>query len=275
MGQETLLDLTLGRFLDRQGYYEPLIVANEAHRHLLPDGVEAILEPCAQNTAAAIAIACLYLQAKHCEGVAVFVPADHYITRADAFHKAVQTASIAAQGGRIATLGITPTFPATGYGYIQQGAEENGIYQISKFIEKPDIENAVQLLQAENYLWNSGIFVGKPSVFLAEIKKHAPAVYAATQKAFAACASASLETPLTFDKALYENIPSDSIDYAVMEHTEKGVVVPADMGWSDIGTWQSLWGITLKKLRCSGQIIVKTLKASYRHRITVFSIKKA
>jgi mannose-1-phosphate guanylyltransferase/mannose-6-phosphate isomerase len=248
MGKETLLDLTLNRFVGHDDYRAPLIVASQHHRDLLPDNIEAILEPSGRNTAAAIAVACMSMIKNGFDGIAVFVPADHYITRVKAFHKAIAAAAKAAENGDIATIGITPTFPATGYGYIEQGEENDGIYQISKFIEKPNIENAMRFLKSENYLWNGGIFVAKPAAFLEEIKTHSPHVFESCQAAFDAADTSSLSTssPMTFDAALYEAIPSDSIDYAVMERTTKGVVIPADIGWSDMGTWQSLWEVAEK-----------------------------
>ena len=233
---------------------DPIVVCNESHRfivaeQLLEIGVKnpsIILEPMARNTAPAIAAACLQAQRLHPGCVVVVLPSDHNIKDIDAFAKAALTASEEALNGSLVTFGIKPTFAATGYGYIQAESDfSNGqVLSIKKFVEKPDLETAKSYLESGDYSWNSGMFIFKAESFLDELKSLNPDIYAATSKSFEA-AKAS-DSFLYLEKDAFSQNPSISIDYAVMEKTKKGKALSLDAGWSDVGSWNSLWDISEK-----------------------------
>lgn len=242
MLQETLLRLS--RWADIES---PIVVCGNDHRFLVAEQLrqvglspEAIvLEPIARNTAPAIAAAALILQDK--EALMLVLPADHVITDVAAFEAAVRRASIAANQGKLTTFGIQPTHPETGYGYIQSGAAlaaTEGCYEVARFVEKPDAVTAQQYLDAGNFYWNSGMFLFKPATYLAELKQYAPAMLEAVTTAVA-----NSYKDLDFvrlHEASFAQSPSDSIDYAVMEKTQLAAVVPANMGWNDVGSWTAL-----------------------------------
>lgn len=230
------------------GFAPPIIVCNEAHRFLVAEqlrdtspGARIVLEPMARNTAPAIAAAALLLEATP-EAVLWIMAADHAIADLPALHAALGEAAAAARAGRIVTFGMKPTVPETGYGYIEAGAAlagTPGVAAIARFVEKPDLPTAARYLADGKHLWNSGMFVASAGTLLAELERHQPAMLAAVRDALAN-ATRDLDF-IRLDATAFGRAPSISIDYAVMEKTDRAAVVPAAIGWSDLGSWDSLW----------------------------------
>jgi len=199
-----------------------------------------VLEPCARNTAPAIAMAAMSLL-KHEDAVMLVLPADHIIEKQDEFAKAVNSAVALAKKNHLVTFGIQPNKPETGYGYIKKGNAidaEQSTFEVAQFVEKPDQGTAEKYLQSGSYLWNSGMFCFKPSVFLGALKKYSPAIYEAADKSWNA--SEKRVQPLDLDDDSFAQIPADSIDYAVMEKADNVAVVGCDIGWSDVGSWDAV-----------------------------------
>ena len=242
-GDETLLQATLSRNSGLPDLVPPIIVCNEAHRFLVAEQVRALgvadaqilLEPCARNTAPAIALAALVVDP---ETLLLVLPADHVIQRPADFQSAVSRALPSAEAGRLVTFGVVPSGPETGYGYIRCGAAQGDTFEIAQFVEKPDRVRAEVFLSAGGYLWNSGMFLFKARRYLEELARHAPAMLEAARASVSA-AKADLDF-LRVDAEAFAKCPSDSIDYAVMEKTDSAAVVPLDAGWSDVGSWSSL-----------------------------------
>ena len=245
VGERTMLQETALR-LEGLDAAAPIIVCNEAHRFLVAEQLRQIdlkpqaivLEPVGRNTAPAIALAALQAAP---DALLLVLPADHVIRDVPAFQAAVQAAVPAAQAGKLATFGIVPTAPETGYGYIRQvsGADAGqGARAIERFIEKPDLATAEGFLKEGGYFWNSGMFLFRADRYLAELTRHAPDIAAAAQAALAA-AKPDLDF-VRVDRAAFEDCRGDSIDYAVMEKTAGAVVVPLDAGWNDVGSWSAL-----------------------------------
>ena len=247
VSDNTMLQETLLRLSSWADIASPVVVCGNDHRflvaeqlrqvHLDPESI--VLEPVARNTAPAIAAAALALKDK--DVLMLVLPADHVITDVAAFESAVRTASVAATAGKLVTFGITPTHAETGYGYIQSGGaldQAEGCFTVARFVEKPNETTAQAYIDAGNYYWNSGMFLFQPAVFLSELKQHAPAMLTAV--------SAAVEQSyhdldfLRLHEESFAESPSDSIDYAVMEKTKLAAVVPASMGWNDVGSWTAL-----------------------------------
>jgi len=251
-GEQTLLQDTVARLDALQGIRAPLFVCNEEHRFLVAEQVrllgkepEAILlEPQGRNTAPALTIAALYLVATDPDAVMVAMPADHVIPDPAAFVTAVEQAGELAEQGYLATFGVVAGKPETGYGYIQRGdaIEGSGGFRVDRFVEKPDAATAQAYLDAGNYFWNSGIFVMRADRWLEEIGKYQPDILAACKQAMAGSARDS--DFVRVDKQAFLSSPSDSIDYAVMEKTDRAAVVPMSTSWSDVGSWSSIWEIS-------------------------------
>jgi mannose-1-phosphate guanylyltransferase/mannose-6-phosphate isomerase len=250
-GGNSLLQDTLTR-LSGAPFTAPMVICNEDHRFMVAEQARAIglapeaivLEPVGRNTAPAAAAAAL-LAAERLPGALVLLaPSDHVITRPDAFRQAVLDAVPAARAGRIITFGVVPDRPETGYGYIKAGAPlagTGGALAVDRFLEKPDLATAEAMLAEGGYFWNGGMFLFDPVAFLAELERHAPAVLAGTR---AALEGARQDIDFTrLNRAAFEALDGISIDYAVMERTDKAAVVPADVGWSDLGAWSALWDI--------------------------------
>jgi mannose-1-phosphate guanylyltransferase/mannose-6-phosphate isomerase len=225
----------------------PIIVCNEAHRFTVAEqlrtlGIEPsaiLLEPAGRNTAPAVALAALKAQELDADATIVVAPADHVIRDARAFQHAADIAAGLAQGGKLVTFGIVAHAPETGYGYIRRGAGQGPAYPVAQFIEKPPLEVAEKFVASGEYFWNSGMFVFKASRYLAELGAFAPDILEASTAAYRA-ATADLDF-VRIDKAAFEACRSESIDYAVMEKTKDAVVLPLDAGWSDVGSWSSLF----------------------------------
>jgi mannose-1-phosphate guanylyltransferase / mannose-6-phosphate isomerase len=249
-GARSLLQETALRAAGDAGFAPPLIIANEEHRFIIAEqlreiGIVAdalVLEPVGRNTAPAACVAALRLAASDADALMLVMPSDHVITDLAAFRAAIERAAAAARAGHLATFGITPQRAETGYGYIAKGgpiAAIAGAFAVSGFVEKPDPPTAERYVASDDYFWNSGIFLFPVALYLAEIERLCPQMLAACK---AALAGVRAEPDFVrLDKAAFSACPSDSIDFAVMEHTTRAAVVPVTMGWSDLGSWDALW----------------------------------
>jgi mannose-1-phosphate guanylyltransferase/mannose-6-phosphate isomerase len=225
----------------------PIIVCNDEHRFIVAEQLREasitsqaiILEPVGRNTAPAVALAALDAIEKGDDPLLLVLAADHVIRDDETFRKAVVKASTAAQAGKLVTFGIVPRGPETGYGYIKAKASTEQLASVETFVEKPDLETAKAYLASGDYFWNSGMFLFKASSYLAELKRHQPAILGAVEKAYA-----GKQADLDFtrlDVEAFKACPDDSIDYAVMEKTDNAAMIGLDAGWSDVGSWSSLW----------------------------------
>ncbi|TBU99970.1 mannose-1-phosphate guanylyltransferase/mannose-6-phosphate isomerase [Stutzerimonas kirkiae] len=246
-GMGSMLQRTLAR-LDGLEHADPLVVGNEQHRFVVAEQLREagrncrriILEPVVRNTAPAIALAALEAGRDGDDPILLVLPADHHIADDAAFREALLVAGRQAHAGRLVTFGITPTHAETGFGYIQCGDEAAaGGFDIAAFKEKPAADLAEQYLQAGNYLWNSGIFMFRASLLLAELECLRPDILASCR---AALEHAEADRDfLHIPAEQFALCASESVDYAVMEHTALGLVVPLDAGWSDLGSWAAIW----------------------------------
>ena len=243
IGDDSLVQSTIKRLspvLDADGVR---IVCGEQHfheiaRHMQDIGLQAdgkiICEPSGRNTAPAILLAVLNALNTDREAVLCVFPADHVIGEIERFHERLKAAIRLADQGHIVTFGITPHYPETGYGYVEGGRElTDGALAIKRFVEKPDKKTAQQYIAAGNFFWNSGMFAFKAAVILEEFRIHQPDLLKKMQAIF--------DGTNAIAKADYDQLPDLSIDYAIMEKTARGVVLPSDFGWSDIGSWKSLY----------------------------------
>lgn len=240
LGERTLFQQTLDRVADLSVFGAPMIVAGDTHLPLIreqapADGLSLVAEPVGRNTAPAIALAAHRLDPQQ---LMLVCPSDHYVADPQAFVTAVRSAAELAQQGYLVSLGITPDRPETGYGYIRRGAELGGGFVVDAFVEKPDRATAKQFLADGGYSWNGGIFLFSAGHYLEELAVHRPAM--AKQIEEAVSGGAEADGVFRPDAARFEAIEGDSIDYAVMEQTDRAAMVPATMGWSDIGNWQAL-----------------------------------
>jgi len=252
-GDKSLLQTTLQRVHDLPDILPPIIVVGEEHRFLTKSQIEELdifpkyhilLEPLGRNTAPAICGAALFArrQTKD-EPVLLVLPADHLITKNNAFTLAVTRAAELAQQGSLTTFGIVPDHPETGYGYIARGEGD----KVSSFVEKPDLATAEKYLAQGTYFWNSGMFSFPTSVLLEEMDKYCPDIVKAMEQAVD---QGSVDGVFfRFDKKAMAESPSDSIDYALMEKTDRAAMVEADIGWSDIGSWKAMWQVSAKDER--------------------------
>ncbi len=246
-GQSTMLQETAARLAGIAGAGEPIIVCNEAHRFTVAEQIRAmglkasaiLLEPVGRNTAPAVALAALKAMKIDPEAILIVAPADHVVRDAARFQQAAAVAAELALAGKLVTFGIVAHAPETGYGYIRRGEGAGPAYPVSQFIEKPPLDVAQQFVVSGDYFWNSGMFVFKASRYLTELASFAPDILEATKAALEG-ATTDLDF-VRIDKAAFEKCRSDSIDYAVMEKTRDAVVLPLDAGWSDVGSWASLF----------------------------------
>ncbi|MFK7978035.1 MAG: mannose-1-phosphate guanylyltransferase/mannose-6-phosphate isomerase [Halioglobus sp.] len=245
----TMLQETLKRTSGLQAA-DPIVVCNEEHRFMVAEQLRQlkleagglILEPEGRNTAPAVALAALRAVAHDSDAVMLVLPADHLIENVSAFVEAVGKALPQAQDGRLMTFGVVPTAAETGYGYIKCGASvSEDLFELERFVEKPDEKTAQSYLDAGGYLWNSGMFLLRAATYLEQLGELAPDMLAACEKAMAGSnADMDFVRP---DAQAFAACPSDSIDYAVMEKTKVGGVVSLDCGWSDVGAWSALWEV--------------------------------
>ncbi len=243
-GELTMLQATWHRVAPIAGR-APLIIANEEHRFVAAEQLQQVgatpqaimLEPIGRNTAPAIAVAALEATREGGDALLLVLPSDHVINNEKAFQDAVLEAAKAARDGKLVTFGIVPATPETGYGYIKAAAG-TGTRPVERFVEKPDLATAQGYVASGEYFWNSGMFLFKASRYLEELGKLNPAILDATRKAWEGAKRDSDFVRL--DKDTFKVVPSDSIDYAVMEKTQDAAVLPLDAGWSDVGSWTAL-----------------------------------
>lgn len=272
-GEYSLFQDTLGRLSGLTGLEAPIIVCNDDHRFMVAEQLqeiaisdaEIILEPCARNTAPAIVIAALQALSHGNDPLMLVLAADHIIQDNKAFHQAIKQAEIEAHKGHLVTFGIIPDSPHTGFGYIEAQDKKTPTNVIA-FVEKPDLIRAQQYLDSGHHYWNSGMFMFKASTILQEIERYSPEMLASCKQALE---SAELDLDfIRLDKTKFQTCPSNSLDYTVMEKTEKAVVIPLDAGWSDVGSWSSLWDNHDKDQNNNvliGDVIVDKVTNSYIH----------
>lgn len=270
--EQSMLCETLAR-LEGLDAAKPVLVCNDEHRFLVAEQLrsegfaasEILLEPVGRNTAPAVAVAALRALKRDAEAVLLVLPADHLIRDEQAFHAAVVQGLSHAQADKLVTFGIIPSHPETGYGYIRRGESlDSSVSVLDEFIEKPDLASAEAYLESGEYLWNSGMFLLGAKAYLAELEQHAPEIYQACVRAEAE-ASHDLDF-VRLGREAFEACPSDSIDYAVMEHTQDAVVVSLDCGWSDVGSWSALWDVAERDGQgnvCKGDVLVSDVRNSY------------
>lgn len=246
-GSETMFQLTIGRGAGLAGVTPPIVVANAAHTtHVTgqhPGDMTLILEPCARNTAPAIALAALAMD--DAEGLMLVMPSDHVIHDVPAFHAAIGRAQPLAARGWLVTFGIEPDAPETGYGYIALGETlDDGVNRVARFVEKPDANRAQAMLEAGGHVWNAGIFLFSARAYLDALAQHQPEILAQARAAMArATHDGTIVSP---DAAAFAASPSESIDIAVMERAANVACVPVSMGWSDVGSFDMLHAMTAK-----------------------------
>jgi mannose-1-phosphate guanylyltransferase len=247
IGERTLFQEALERVRDRVRFSSPIVVGSVRHaelceRELMAEEGQArlILEPCARNTAAAIVMAASVAREEHGEDALLLVmPSDHVIEDVPAFHEAVGMAEATARNGRLVTFGIRPTGPDTGYGYLHMGPEvAPGVMEVARFVEKPTLAVAEGMVAGGEHLWNAGIFLFRVGTLLEEVMRVAPAIGRHAQEAIEAAIRDGMR--ITPDVGILSDCPSESIDYAVMEHASNVAVVPMSPGWSDLGSWDAL-----------------------------------
>jgi mannose-1-phosphate guanylyltransferase/mannose-6-phosphate isomerase len=255
LGDDSLLQQTVRRVADRQGFAPPLLVANEEHRFIIAEQLREIaavprallLEPVGRNTAPAACIAALALTEAEPDALMLVMPSDHTIGDLAAFAGAVERAATAARAGALVSFGIAPQRAETGYGYIRRGGElegAEGVFAVAEFVEKPGPEQALAYVASGDHSWNSGIFLFPAKVYLDELERLRPDMVAACRNALATAQRDSDFVRL--GREAFAECDSDSIDYAVMEQTRRAAVVPVSMGWSDVGSWDALWEMGAK-----------------------------
>jgi mannose-1-phosphate guanylyltransferase len=240
--ERTMFQLTLDRAADPKRYVRPIVVANARHADMIDlqlEGRDAllVLEPQARNTAPAITLAAI--AAGGGDAPLLIMPSDHVIADIEAFNLAVDAALPLVELGWLATFGITPDAPETGYGYICMGDEvAPGAFQVTRFVEKPDAITAETMVASGNYAWNGGIFLFRADAYLRALAIHAPAMLTAVQASMSK--AIWTDTHVMPDSKLFGACPANSIDYSVMEKAERVAVIPVTMGWSDVGSWDAL-----------------------------------
>jgi len=268
-GDDTMLQATFKR-LDGLDIQSSVTICNEEHRFFVAEQLREIdklgsiiLEPVGRNTAPAIALAALSLPEGE-DSLLLVLAADHVIQDEAAFTKTVTNAISLAEAGKLVTFGIVAHEPNIGYGYIKKGESQGLGFVVDAFVEKPSIEVAKEYLESGDYFWNSGMFLFKASRYLEELKKHHPDIYEACHLSMEGTSEDN--DFLRVNEAVFSACPSDSIDYAVMEKTGDAVVVPMDAGWSDIGSWSSLWDISKKDVKGNvicGDVMIHESNNSY------------
>ena len=254
---------------------DPLIICNEEHRFLAAEQLRQInrksngiiLEPIGKNTAPAITLAALKFINNGEDPLLLVLSADHLIQNINTFHQSIKTAGELAEKNKLVTFGIVPDKAETGYGYIKADIDSTAdYYNIQSFTEKPSQEDAQKYLDSGNYLWNSGMFMFKASIYLQELEKFEPEILASCKKS---CQTEYKDKDfIRLNKDEFYQCPEQSIDYAVMEHTKDGVVVPLDANWSDIGSWDALWDAKNKDSNgnvSKGDVILNGVKNTYTY----------
>ncbi len=278
IGETTLLQQTALRFADADLFLPPIIVCNEEHRFMVAEQLRLIhiepaaiiLEPAGRNTAPAASLAASAILQKGGD-LMLLAPADHHFRAPKEVLRVLRDALSLTHDGRLVTFGIVPDKPETGYGYIERGTPlpANGSdtgYAIARFVEKPDSATAQQYLESGTFYWNSGMFLFSATAYQAELKTLRPDIAEAAQQAM----DTGTGDALFFRPAreIFAECPAESIDYAVMEHTRRGVVMPLDAGWSDVGSWSALWDIGDKTSDGNvtvGDVLTLDVEQSYLH----------
>jgi len=270
----TMLQATIQR-LDGLEHATPRLICNENHRFLAAEqlrqlGLEEaniILEPVGRNTAPAIALAALQALSEQTDPIMLVLAADHLIQDVNAFHQSIAKALVLAESGKLVTFAITPTHPETGYGYLQMGAPAGeGGFEVSRFVEKPDLATAQDYLAQGSYFWNSGMFMFRASRYIEELEHFQPTIVSVCREALAKGTQDMHFTRV--DSAIFSSSPDDSIDYAVMEKTSDAVMVPLNAGWSDIGSWSAIWDSGEKNEQGNlfkGDVLSENTSGSYVH----------
>jgi mannose-1-phosphate guanylyltransferase/mannose-6-phosphate isomerase len=273
--EKSLFQQTLQRMSGVPGAGDALIVCNEEHRFMVAEQMRKLdmgslglmLEPIGRNTAPAIACAALHALSKNKDAVLVVTPSDHVVRDDKQFVAAMRQGLESVDDGSLVTFGIVPNKPETGYGYIrkQTASSVPGVFPVAEFVEKPDLETAKSYLASGDFYWNSGMFVFRADAYLKELEQFHPEILQAASKA-----CELIKTDMDFlrlDKEAFTACPSESIDYAVMEKTDKSVVVPMDAGWSDVGSWSALSDVTVDEGNngnvLKGDVLIKGVSNSY------------
>lgn len=270
----TMIQETILRLNGLKQIQAPIAVCNESHRFMMAEQLREIgsepssiiLEPMGKNTAPAITMAAL--AAKSADDILLILPADHVINDETSFHNAIIKAETLAKQDFLVTFGIVPTGPETGYGYIKGGLsiEDTTAFKVAAFVEKPNLSTAKEYVSSNEYFWNSGMFAFKAGRFLEELEKFHPEMLSVCKKTYAA--SKKDDDFLRLDKKIFSQCPADSIDYAVMEKTDKAAVIPLDAQWNDVGSWSALWDVTAKDdsgNAINGDVVTVDTLNSYIH----------
>jgi mannose-1-phosphate guanylyltransferase/mannose-6-phosphate isomerase len=250
--EKSLLQETVARTVGN-GFKPPLVICNDEHRFMIAEQLREldvapraiVLEPVGRNTLPAAVVAALVLAETDPDGMFLLLPSDHVIADVAAFYAVVDTAAAAAGRGAFVTFGIPPKRPETGYGYIHRGAAFDGVnrcFHIDRFVEKPDPQTAASYVASGEHYWNSGMFLLPVRGFLAEVERLKPGILATCRESISRAAS-DLDF-LRLDAETFAKAENISIDFGIMEHTDKGAIVPAEIGWSDVGSWSALWEIS-------------------------------
>lgn len=273
VGELSMLEQTVERISALDDAGAPIVVCNDEHRFMVAEQLRQlntkvgsiILEPVGRNTAPAVAVAARRALQVDANAVLLVLPADHVVKDPAAFSQAVSTGLPQARSGKLVTFGIVPESPETGYGYIRRGDNNSdGCFPIAEFVEKPTLAVAQQYVDSGDYFWNSGMFLLDAKTYLDELQAFSPEILTAVDAAVA-----NADSDLDFLRLSTEEFsacPSDSIDYAVMEKTSKGMVVPLSCGWSDVGSWSSLWDVESKDQNgnvAKGDVILEDSSDSY------------
>jgi mannose-1-phosphate guanylyltransferase/mannose-6-phosphate isomerase len=278
--RHTMLQNTVLRLVGLADMAKPMVICNDEHRFMVAEQLRCIdiqaeaivLEPVGRNTAPALAVAALWAIEAGSDPVLLILPADHHIRFTKKFQEAIQAGCDHAQSGRLITFGIVPHKPETGYGYIKMGRHlpsagaDGAAVTIEAFVEKPDLETARRYVASHAYCWNSGIFLFKASLALKALQTFVPDIVAACRQAIK-----KGQPDLDFfrlDRAAFAACPADSIDYAIMERTDIGAMVPLAAGWDDLGSWEALWQVGPKdELQnvVKGDVVLQDVTDSYLH----------
>jgi mannose-1-phosphate guanylyltransferase / mannose-6-phosphate isomerase len=261
-GPNTMFQETVAR-VRTEKFAPPIVISSQDHRFQIAEQLQAlgisgagiILEPVGRNTAPAAAIASLKVLEESPDSLLLLMPSDHVIRDVKAFHAAVDVAAEAAREGALVTFGVKPSAPETGYGYIKSAAPLSnipGAFSVERFVEKPDKATADAYLASGQYFWNSGMFMFSAAAFIEEMERLEPAMLASCRDAMdQAHRDADF---IRLDEGAFRSCKSQSIDYAIMEHASHAAVVPVDLGWSDVGSWQALWEIAPRN--ADGNVVI-------------------
>ncbi|MBU1169443.1 MAG: mannose-1-phosphate guanylyltransferase/mannose-6-phosphate isomerase [Proteobacteria bacterium] len=277
--EKTMLQNTVLRLMSFPKVHAPMVICNDDHRFMVAEQLRAIgvstaaivLEPMGRNTAPALAVAAIKALEGGDDPVLMVLPADHNIEEVKALHQSIELGLGLCEKGYLITFGIVPQAPETGYGYIRKGKfispeTDSSAVAIAEFVEKPDMETARKYVASGNYCWNSGMFMFKASRVLGELERFVPDIVAACRAAVS-----KGRKDLDFfrlDKEAFAVCPSNSIDYAVMEKTDQGAMIPLSAGWNDLGSWDALWQVGGKDENGNvihGDVLTHEVKHSYLH----------